>query len=649
MEPALPGGNGREERIAARRARIQARIQATRDAADGGARKAAEEEKRDPHLGKAHKAQVLLRLARLKLRGNADVTAPRVAGDEREQRRRQKEEEQRQNLRTAVLAEAEASLKSNADVAAKWAALFTPGVPQDLAADIEKQRQACAAVIANKDALIGDLRAVLKDKDEDYVRALKQAATDIEALLAACRRSFQALQAAYREDLAALERSFLADRARLLTNNKAEIAALFEARRARENAFLERCAAATGEYWAALEALRASDAEQYARLKGQLETDIHNLEQHLQHMRATYQLNTEKLEYNWRVLLERDTENGSTVAAQKRKLARQRDVLSGLKAAAADVEKRQREADLRVTDEYRRCTEQFKDLQDKVAHFARTDRTQYAQLFEMKQGKAARLVTSLLRADKVLHEQQLGWAWHPPSADLFQPVGNLPAEGGENEAPEDPPGEREGSWLEAVGEEYRQMLQMLCDEAGYLVPGKVEEVVRDASQGPSLVSVDALLGCLGVSSPVALASLQSYLTQGSERDPPGTIPPDRVARQLRAFVEAQLKITGGYQSLKLTKSLSRKTTGLREPGEEREYWQRMANVVAEKSARAWGALEAAQMQYHKLLTQRANTLEDIRAIESQNTEIRQLLSQYMAAKVNDQLKFPPSSQLILQA
>lgn len=75
------------------------------------------------------------------------------------------------------------------------------------------------------------------------------------------------------------------------------------------------------------------------------------------------QLNTEKLEYNWRVLLERDTENGSTVAAQKRKLARQRDVLSGLKAAAADVEKRQREADLRVTEEYRRCTEQFKDLQ----------------------------------------------------------------------------------------------------------------------------------------------------------------------------------------------------------------------------------------------------------------------------------------------
>ena len=120
------------------------------------------------------------------------------------------------------------------------------------------------------------------------------------------------------------------------------------------------------------------------------------------------------------------------------------------------------------------------------------------------------------------------------------------------------------------------------------------------------MSVDALLGCLGVTSPAALASLQSYLTQGSDRDPPGTIPPDRVARQLRTFVEAQLKSTGGYQSLKLAKSISRKATGGRGPGggEEREYWQRMANVVGAKSARAWGALEGAQMQYHKLLTQR---------------------------------------------
>lgn len=42
----------------------------------------------------------------------------------------------------------------------------------------------------------------------------------------------------------------------------------------------------------------------YVRLSFcRLETDIQNLEQHLEAMRATYQLNTEKLEYNYRVLV----------------------------------------------------------------------------------------------------------------------------------------------------------------------------------------------------------------------------------------------------------------------------------------------------------------------------------------------------------
>ena len=136
-------------------------------------------------------------------------------------------------------------------------------------------------------------------------------------------------------------------------------------------------------------------------------------------------------------------------------------------------------------------------LQDKVAHFARTDRAQYAQLFDMRQGEAARLVTSLLRADKVLHEQQLGWAWHPPSADLFQPPGEAPAEAEEGECPEEASGEREGSWLEAVGEEYRPLLRLLCDEAGYLIPGKVEEVVRGKPSDGRRLSDAHLFGQLG--------------------------------------------------------------------------------------------------------------------------------------------------------
>lgn len=61
-----------------------------------------------------------------------------------------------------------------------------------------------------------------------------------------------------------------------------------------------------------------------------LETDIHTLEQHLESMRAAYQLNQEKLDYNYRVLLERDAENQATITQQKRKVSKQRDLLTSL-------------------------------------------------------------------------------------------------------------------------------------------------------------------------------------------------------------------------------------------------------------------------------------------------------------------------------
>jgi dynein regulatory complex protein 1 len=101
----------------------------------------------------------------------------------------------------------------------------------------------------------------------------------------------------------------LQERADLLGNNQKDLNDLFERRGKLEADFMERYLATVEKYQAALEALRCSDAEDVHVLKIRLETDIQNLEQHLETMRATYQLNTEKLEYNYRVLVERDHEN----------------------------------------------------------------------------------------------------------------------------------------------------------------------------------------------------------------------------------------------------------------------------------------------------------------------------------------------------
>ncbi len=59
------------------------------------------------------------------------------------------------------------------------------------------------------------------------------------------------------------------------------------------------------------------------------------LEQQLQQMKATYQLNQEKLAYNYQVLQKRDEENAKTKAQQKRKITKLQDSLTNLKKKLA--------------------------------------------------------------------------------------------------------------------------------------------------------------------------------------------------------------------------------------------------------------------------------------------------------------------------
>jgi dynein regulatory complex protein 1 len=63
------------------------------------------------------------------------------------------------------------------------------------------------------------------------------------------------------------------------------------------------------------------------------------------------------------VLSERDAENQATITQQKRKVSRQRDLLLALKERAAKQDSERAAENCRLTEEYRRVTEQFKELQ----------------------------------------------------------------------------------------------------------------------------------------------------------------------------------------------------------------------------------------------------------------------------------------------
>jgi hypothetical protein len=92
------------------------------------------------------------------------------------------------------------------------------------------------------------------------------------------------------------------ERAELLAVQKGEVEALLARRSAVEQEFLEQYLAACEQYEGELERLRVAGLAEHGALKRRLEADVAALELHLDGIRATHALNTDKLDYNYRVL-----------------------------------------------------------------------------------------------------------------------------------------------------------------------------------------------------------------------------------------------------------------------------------------------------------------------------------------------------------
>ncbi|NXF41808.1 DRC1 protein, partial [Nyctibius bracteatus] len=174
-----------------------------------------------------------------------------------------------------------------------------------------------------------------------------------------------------------------------------------------------------------LKQLRLQDEEEYNSMKIQLENDVQNLERQLQQMKAFYQLNQEKLEYNLQVLKKRDEENTIIRSHQKRKLNRLHSSLNKLRTKLAKQEKRFREENQSLAADCERITGQCKEMQRRMRHFALSDAEKFVEVWLMNEEEAKRLMRKALDADRIIHTQQLGLPWEEPPYWFLNNVGPL--------------------------------------------------------------------------------------------------------------------------------------------------------------------------------------------------------------------------------
>merc|ERR1719221_1768529 len=222
-----------EDRILARRKRAEAKLKAEKEEAEGKKTKK-DEVQEEVFLGKQQVGDSTAVLERIRTETWDELTDIRVRFDDQENQRRIIEENNRLDRYEALQIEAVTSGRKNAAIEMKWADLLNMDIPQELNDQLQFQKNACQQIIESKDRRIRDFQTELKNKDEEYIKMLKQQSSDITTLISKMRDQYHTLRRNYEDQLEEIEGAFDEERTELLAKNKAEIEALFEKRRQME-------------------------------------------------------------------------------------------------------------------------------------------------------------------------------------------------------------------------------------------------------------------------------------------------------------------------------------------------------------------------------------------------------------------------------
>lgn len=541
--------NDQEERIAARRVRIDVRVEAAKRAAMGEDPNDKKEIKEELSKSRKQIEESRLRLTKLKQDGNELVTNIRVAGDAREALRRTDEEDSKRVRKERLEQEAKSGSERFEEITRKWETALQKEIPQSLHEMLMQQKTACDAMVDEKNKLINDFQTELKSKDDQYVRDLKKEAEDVDLMIERMEEQIKNLTKAYREELIEIERAFVAERSELLELQHKKWDERMQHRRDKEVDYMKSREKRVDDYENQLQHLRIHDAEEYNMVKIRLETDVQVLEQQLQQMRATYQLNQEKLEYNFQVLKKRDEENTITKSQQKRKITRLQDLLNSLRIKLAKQEKQYRDENQQLSEDYKRITEQFRDLQRKSRHFMTADGKKFNDVWCMNEAEIQELVRSIVEADRLISEQQLGLHYQHPDLQFMDNTGPLMLSEnvkgmsateiiqevmsqtgsygmGETRSEEvfsntdsDEKLPKSALLSKISANTIKNILELLCDEAGFLVENKLNKLLAPLDKDErSLMKLDAVFTALGIETEEDIHQLASYFMQIQGRE-----------------------------------------------------------------------------------------------------------------------------------
>ena len=455
------------------------------------------------------------------------------------------------------------------------------------------------------------------------------------------------------------------ERDRIITEHTGELDALFEVRKTKEIAYKEQKLKREENYQKEMDALIAKGTDQYTKLKIELEVNIQTLKEQLEEIRATYQLNTEKLDYNYRVLTDLDVEKNTELSKYKKRLTRLKDQLSTLVTKYGELETTETKMNDDLTEDYRRLTRKYKDLQAKFRHFEISDTQKFEEVWGMHEEEAKDKVDQLLKADKIITEQQLNWTWKPPEMAALQSVMNKRGAVLEPAASVD---SATGDDKRTVsGAKMRAVLRLIASEAGFLLNQDVLNSIEALPEGDSEISkAENLLKALGIKSEEKLKSLVAYFfhdRSGSSTEAQEDFEmeiqtlhnaPEEIF-ELRDLIRAEDVISAISMYIEDTTDANPAGAGAtagkdplggkRKQEAQRRYWEQLSQVVSDESVSVWTQLLKDSQNLKEVLIRRASLVDTVDTLNARNAELKSTLNRYLGGQENKLFQVPPSQTI----
>lgn len=224
-------------------------------------------------------------------------------------------------------------------------------------------------------------------------------------------------------------------------------------------------------------------------------------------------------------------------------------------------------------------------------------------------------------------------------------------------------------------EQIKYVLDLLSGEVNYFLDSRLTEndyFVMQAvdEREKNMYKADAILHALGVEDREDLEELVKCFFEDPLSDKP-TVHPNDVTRVVREFVQKRQNQKNGGAAASSSSSSS-STTGTastdgsgggggksssellsvekshRKKEREKQFWQRLSNVLPGTTLSLWNNLEEWQKKYNTLLEERAILIDETTELAKQNEELKILLQEYLGSKVNRELHIPPTRLIRVQ-